>query len=194
MAAFALAAPILGALISAVGGSMGKSAAGTAQAAGGAAGNKQGLDLRPEFLNATPPPQSPLGYGAVTGGTEQFPEVTGKIGSMTPESKMQQEIEMVNSGKYQGTPSTQTKTVAGTEGVGQSLDTQMQDAFKAPMPKDGGKGGMSFDEKMQLAGLAASLGSVLAGPGAPPPPGAPRGGGIQMAPVFQQMTARGLYG
>jgi len=57
-----------------------------------------------------------------------------------------------------------------------------------------GKAGMSFDDKMQMAALVASLGSALAGPGAPPPPGAPRGGGIGMSPVFQQMTARGMYG
>lgn len=47
-------------------------------------------------------------------------------------------------------------------------------------PRDTGK--MSLEEKMALA---AQLGSLLRGPSAPPPPGAPSGGaGINMQPVF----------
>jgi hypothetical protein len=57
-------------------------------------------------------------------------------------------------------------------------------------PKDGKGffGDMSTADKMAFA---ASIGSLMRGPGAPPPPGAPSGGqGIQMDPVF----LRQLYG
>lgn len=124
-----------------------------------------------------------------------------------PESKMQQQVEKANAGQNAGSylqtgSKASYKPVADAgPSVGQSMDAAMAkgtaDAaagvdYAAEAGKQGKK--MGFDEKMQMAALAASLGSTLAGPGAPPPPGAPRGGGIGMSPVFQQMTARQLYG
>jgi hypothetical protein len=81
-----------------------------------------------------------------------------------------------------------TPTEAGKFGTGELL-------------AKGGKGfdkvkgkGPGLDESLQMAALAAQLGSVLfPGGQAPPPPGLPRGGGIGMKPVFQN-TARDLYG
>jgi len=52
----------------------------------------------------------------------------------------------------------------------------------------------NLDQKIQMAAMAAQLGSALfQGGQGPPPPGVPRGGGIGIKPVFQN-TARDLYG
>ena len=58
--------------------------------------------------------------------------------------------------------------------------------------KKANKGGKkSLDDKLQMAALAAQLGGMFAGGNAPPPPGAPRGGGMSFSPY---QTPRDLYG
>jgi hypothetical protein len=110
--------------------------------------------------------------------------------SMVPESKMQPEIEKADAGKNAGNYPL-TPPQAEKFGTGELLTPGFGgESLQDPAAKEG----MSFDEKMQMAALVAQLGSALSGPGAPPPPGAPRGGGIGMSPVFQQMTARNMYG
>lgn len=76
--------------------------------------------------------------------------------------------------------------IASGQGTGELLSPG---AFGEPDDPIGKK---NMNDKLQMAALAAQLGSVLQGPGAPPPPAAPRGGGIQMTPQF--MTARRASG
>jgi hypothetical protein len=192
-AQLAIAPAVLAAIISAMG-SMAASAnkkPGELQPPSGGGINMQPANAKTGML----PPKSmeeaafQLEQGGPAGSIQSMaPAITGK--SMVPESKMQPEIEKADAGKNAGnyplTPPQAEKFGTGellTPGFG---ETPLQD----PAVKEG----MSFDEKMQMAALVAQLGSALSGPGAPPPPGAPRGGGIGMSPVFQNMTARGMYG
>jgi len=125
------------------------------------------------------------------GGIDMEAKMQGIAGSMTPESKMNEAVQKADAGKNVGYPLTPME--AGQAGTGNLLTPDFGASGKditAGAPKEG----MGFDEKMQMAALVAQLGSALHGPGAPPPPGAPRGGGIGMSPVFQQMTARNIYG
>jgi len=71
---------------------------------------------------------------------------------------------------------------ASISGTGQ-LPTDDLDVVQIPEGPAAGPAGMSLEEKMAMA---AQLGSLLRGPGAPRPPGAPGGGGpgINMQPVF----------
>jgi hypothetical protein len=172
-----------------------------AATAGAADKNKgQGINMQPaNARTGVLPPQDPeaAAYqmeqggpaGSIQGADPAIRKMQGHVGSMTPESKMQQAVEKANAGKFPLTPEQ-----AGKFGTGNLLTPDFGASGKDIAGAAAKKDGMSFDEKMQMAAIAASLGSVLAGPGAPPPPGAPRGGGIGMSPVFQQMTARGLYG
>jgi hypothetical protein len=122
--------------------------------------------------------------------------LSGMQGAMTPVSKHNELVQKANAGKnvgnYPMSPEVAGRT-AGQYGTGNLLTPDFG-ASGEDITKAGGKEGMSFDEKMQMAALVAQLGSAAAGPGAPPPPGTPRGGGIGMSPVFQQMTARQMYG
>jgi hypothetical protein len=128
------------------------------------------------------------------------PAISRLAGAM-PESRMQPEIDRANQRENAGIAKSDimmqryplTPTEAGQFGTGNLLAPDFGASGK-DITKGGGKDGMSFDEKMQYAALAAQLGSALAGQGGPAPPGAPRGGGMNMAPVFQQLTARGMYG
>ena len=126
------------------------------------------------------------------GGIDMEAKMQGIAGSMTPESKMNEAVQKADAGKNAGTLPL-SPTQAGQFGTGNLLTPDFG-ASGEDITKAAGKEGMGFDEKMQMAALVAQLGSALHGPGAPPPPGAPRGGGIGMSPVFQQMTARNIYG
>jgi hypothetical protein len=76
----------------------------------------------------------------------------------------------------------------GLQPSGDQITSKMQEEInKVNDPKKK----KSFDDKLQMAAVAAQLGSALfAGGQAPPPPSVPRGGGINMRPV----SARDLYG
>lgn len=81
-----------------------------------------------------------------------------------------------------------------SQGLQPSGDNRASKMSEAVVKADKGGKGILKDENLQMAALAAQLGSVLFGGGqAPPPPGLPRGGGIGIKPVFQN-TARNLYG
>lgn len=126
-------------------------------------------------------------YTAAGGGTGMNAAQLAAVVGGKP-NKMQDFIEQADSGLNAGS----IRNAQSVIQPGQSVEQSMQAAIAKGVPEK--KPGMSFDDKMQMASLVASLGSALSGPGAPPPPGAPRGGGIGMSPVFQQMTARNLYG
>ena len=178
-AQLAIAPAIIAAIIAAVGGmasqSMKKGEGAEVQGAGGA------IDMQP---TASPQPAQ-LEQGSPP------PAVTGMQGANTPESKHNELIQKADAGKNVGNYPL-TPPQAEQFGTGELLTPDF--GKTSSLQGGGGTEGMSFDEKMQMAALVAQLGSALSGPGAPPPPGAPRGGGMGMSPVFQQMTARNMYG
>lgn len=134
--------------------------------------------------------QSAAGKGA---GMQVTPTVRPFATGNDAIDKKQAAVEAGNNGQLPTMPQKNyplTPQEAEKFGTGELLQKGGK-GFDAPTKT---KDGMSFDDKMQMAAMAASIGSALSGPGAPPPPGAPRGGGIGMSPVFQQMTARNLYG
>jgi hypothetical protein len=131
-----------------------------------------GIDMKPQFdLNAalqqnqTPVPAQDMGF--------QIPNQTD-IGS-----KMQAAV--IKADKPAIVPGAEQAAATA-----QGLDV-VQIPTDAPPEVTGKK---SMDDKLQMAAMAAQLGSLLQGPGAPPPPGAPRGGGMS----FQPYSPRQLYG
>lgn len=144
-------------------------------------------------------PYTSMGGGSGMDASKLVEAVRGPAPTMGPvANKMQDEVEKADAGANAGTfiQGGRDRTPVATGGPTMDESFAAAEAAGAaapqyPQPGAGGEG-MSFDDKMQMAAMVASLGSTLAGPGAPPPPSAPRGGGINMTPQF--MTARRMYG
>jgi hypothetical protein len=216
----AVIAAIIGAVATAAASEKQRQGQQQAGTAGAAEANKGGMTMKPAFND----PEKVYGANAKTGqlpsrdpeaeawlleqgqpaGTIQSAEPAIKTlagaTAQDPKAPMQEEVDRANARENVGVKRTDmmqryplTPTEAEQFGTGNLLTPDFG-ASGEDITKSAPKEGMTFDEKMQYAALAASLGSTLAGPGPPNPPGAPRGGGINMAPVFQQLTARGLYG
>jgi hypothetical protein len=140
----------------------------------------------------------PAVLSLLKGNTMGIPQVNAPGGGggidMAPTSVMSEEVAKANAEGVQSSDMKQryplTPTEAGKFGTGELLDPTGFDPAPAETGGKGMFGDMSTSEKLAMA---ASLGSLLRGPGAPPPPGARSGGqGINMTPQFQNVTLRQL--
>lgn len=185
-AQIAIAPAIIAAIIGAVGSAAAaekQKQAGLAAASGqgaAGAGGEGGIDMEPIFEKA-------------------MAEVASSFKSV-PGSEHQAAIEAADAPPISATGPMSLPSVGGggvadqpmTAGIGMDkIDVpEITDTQKLPEKEGGLLAGMSTEDKLAMA---ASLGSLLRGPGAPPPPGAPSGGqGINMSPVFQNVTLRDL--
>ena len=179
----AIIAAIIGLVGSAAASQKAQQAAQDAATAGAAGKDKGSMDIQPtvtydpkagrEAADAT----GPNPYVAAMGGQDPQALMMQMKGmsepSAGPTSKMQAEVDRANANAPPVIAPTGTNYTA--------------------MPPAAPEEGMTWDEKMQYASMAASVGAALSGAGkAPPPPGLRSGGGINMQPVF--MSARRAYG
>jgi hypothetical protein len=187
----ALVATAIGTVLTAAAQQQQQQMAGTQQAAMQAANSQgqNGMHMRPSFEERNIIDQRILesGQNDYQAGDlgETLKKLQGAMGASTPASKINEMQQKVDAGRFPLTP-----TEAGNldKAPGGILNKDFfSDAAKDQKPK------MSFDDKMQYAAMAASLGSALAGPSSAPGAHYSGPGGLQMAPVFQNVTARGLY-
>jgi hypothetical protein len=183
----ALVASVIGTVLTAAAQQQQQQMAGTQQASMQAANSQgqNGMQMRPTL--GMPQELDYQNEFAKDGGSVEdvIKKLQGSMGASTPASKMNEMQQKVDAGRFPLTP-TEAENLDKAPGGILNKDF-FSDAAKDQKPK------MSFDEKMQYAAMAASLGSALAGPSSAPGAHYSGPGGLQMAPVFQNVTARGLY-
>jgi len=207
-------AAIIGAVSSAAAAQKAQQGAQDAATAGAAGKDKGSMDMQPTVTydpKAGREAADSTGvnpYVAAMGGQDPQALMMQMKGmsepSAGPTSKMQAEVDRANANKPPVIAPTGTNYTAMPQQPGAmtgqapsqldaKLNNDMSMAAQNGVPAAAPEEGMTWDEKMQYASMAASVGAALSGAGkAPPPPGLRSGGGINMQPVF--MSARRAYG
>lgn len=133
-------------------------------------------------------------------GTDKFMSTMRQLNE-TPDGKLTLPKNKMGAGMVEGALGDALNR-GGSDQLSLGLEAATQGAANGGDPASGfaqamagggeaGGGGFNPDQAMQYAAMAAQLGSMFSGPGAPPPPGLPGGGGWNGPEPF---TMRQAYG